>query len=262
MKQFFLAAASAALLSLLAACTAEPEIQIETWEDEAFAPLQEGLDVGYSLGASVEYVAGGVDAGVAEKMNTAIVRHLFSAEGHDIPAAAEAYRSGLMENYRDEVEESFGEHSPEEIKENAWMYNWTDSVSGEFASGCAKRHLRSYMASTSCYLGGAHGMYGITYLVFDMQTGRVVSEADLFVEGYEVKLAQLLWEHRFDGMEDLEEMDDPDEIFYAEIRPNGNFAVTEEGVEYVYNPYEIAPYVVGLVTIPVSWKELGPILRK
>lgn len=262
MKKFCLFAASAALLALMAACTGEPKLQTEKWEDEAFAPLMDSLDVGYSFGASVEYVTGGVSAAVADKMNTAIVKDLFNADGKDVAAAGEVYKNGLLGGYQAEVEEFFGEHTPEEIKETSWMYNWSNSIGGEFAKGCAKRHLLSYMVSMSDYTGGAHGMYGVNYLVFDTTTGEVVKEADLFAEGYEQKLAELLWQHRFDGMEDLDEWEDPDELFYAEIGPNGNFEVTEEGLEYVYNPYEIAPYAAGLITIPVSWKELEPILRK
>ena len=41
-----------------------------------------------------------------------------------------------------------------------------------------------------------------------------------------------------------------------------NVAFGEDGIDVVFGEYEIAPYAAGLITIPVSWKELEPILRK
>ena len=51
-------------------------------------------------------------------------------------------------------------------------------------------------------------------------------------------------------------------LFVREIEPNGNFRVSEEGVTYIYNQYEIAPYVMGAIQVTVPWNELEGIYIK
>lgn len=41
-----------------------------------------------------------------------------------------------------------------------------------------------------------------------------------------------------------------------------NFAVTTEGVEFYYNPYEVAAYVFGPTDILFTWEQLGRLADK
>ena len=43
--------------------------------------------------------------------------------------------------------------------------------------------------------------------------------------------------------------------------PNNNFAITRDGLIYYFNPYEIAPYVAGIIQVRVPYEELRLILR-
>jgi hypothetical protein len=45
-----------------------------------------------------------------------------------------------------------------------------------------------------------------------------------------------------------------------EIVATDNFYVNEEGITWTYDPYEIAPYSVGVVQITLSWDEVLPFL--
>ena len=44
--------------------------------------------------------------------------------------------------------------------------------------------------------------------------------------------------------------------------PNGNFAITEDGIFYQFNPYDIAPYAVGSTRLLVSKEVALPLLKK
>jgi hypothetical protein len=45
------------------------------------------------------------------------------------------------------------------------------------------------------------------------------------------------------------------------IEPNGNFVIAPEGMTYIYNRYEIGPYVSGIVRVTVPWEELEGLMR-
>lgn len=50
-------------------------------------------------------------------------------------------------------------------------------------------------------------------------------------------------------------------MMFGSPEPNGNFAVSEEGVTWTYNPYEIAPYSMGIIDLTVTWADLKPYLK-
>ena len=45
------------------------------------------------------------------------------------------------------------------------------------------------------------------------------------------------------------------------LGPNGLYELTKEGVTWYYQPYDIAPYYLGVISITVPWKELKPYIR-
>ena len=45
------------------------------------------------------------------------------------------------------------------------------------------------------------------------------------------------------------------------VAPNGNFCVREDGVEWLFQPYEVGPYALGIVSATLSWDELTPFLK-
>lgn len=265
MKKFVHFAAVVAALALAAACTREVKLQTETWTDQAEVPLGQGVDASFTYSASVEYVTGGVSKSVADKINGFIVAHIFDKDGgSDVAEAGARAREEAIEGYRSDVQDYFDtmRESQTDPAEHAWMFNWSSEVEGNFGTTCKERGLQTYVVSCSDYTGGAHGLFATTCYVLNLKNGALVEEKDLFVDGYGRMLSDLLYKHRMDDMDEITGETDPDDIFYAEIGPNGNFAVSQEGVTYYYAPYEIAPYVFGIITIPVPWEELKPILRR
>lgn len=43
--------------------------------------------------------------------------------------------------------------------------------------------------------------------------------------------------------------------------PNGNCGVSAEGVFWNYNPYEVASYADGIITVTVTWDDLKPYIN-
>ena len=236
---------------LLAACTHELQTRTIALEDSVQA---EGIDAGCQVACSYEYITGGISREIMDKINGAIIdRHILFEDfsgSTDVEAACKTWV--------EEVKNSYSVEGEDIDEEDAWMYNFEFNRSGSFTGACKSRHLQTYTGTDYDYTGGAHGFTGIGHDVFNMTTGEIVTEEDLFVEDYYGQVAELLAA----SLEIyLAEIDEDPEMMFSLPEPNGNFAVSEEGITWTYNPYEIAPYSMGIIDLPVSWDELKPYLK-
>ena len=100
------------------------------------------------------------------------------------------------------------------------------------------------------------GLFATVFAPIPPPTGR---ENLLDFPGYEEKLAEALTAHLREAVPDQESYDT---MFTHEIKPNGNFTVSEQGVTYIYNQYEIAPYSMGAIHVSVPWDEIRDLIRE
>ena len=118
----------------------------------------------------------------------------------------------------------------------------------------------SYYAFT----GGAHGNSHTEYFVFDTMTGKRLGLNDVFEQGFEERLNKLI-DSRYRQMKGLSPTDRLDGekgmLFENYIRFNSNFALTDKGVAFFYNQYEIAAYAYGTTKIDLPYRELAGILK-
>ena len=123
--------------------------------------------------------------------------------------------------------------------------------------------LWSYAMDVYEYNGGAHGNRYLLIQNYDLQTGDAVSEQDLFIVDYYEPLKTLLLEALIVQTDEAETKKDLCRLGYsvADVVPNENFYVTPEGITYVYNPYEIAPYAMGCIQISIPWDSIRHLLR-
>lgn len=123
--------------------------------------------------------------------------------------------------------------------------------------------ILSYELNRYSFTGGAHGMESTQYLVFDLTTGNKITEHDIFIDGFEPKLADLLKKQlMFDNGFESEEQMLTSGYFSAEnITPNGNFSLTNEGITYIYNPYEIGAYSLGQTEITIPFAKLLSVIK-
>lgn len=124
--------------------------------------------------------------------------------------------------------------------------------------GDAPEMFRNYVINFNEYHYGAiHGYYSAAGYVFDLTTGKLMTEPDVFVPDYYSPLMKLLTEHLLnDSDEDVLDM-----LLVDEVEPNGNFTFGEKGITYIYNPYAICAYAAGIVEITLPWEDLSEILR-
>ena len=133
----------------------------------------------------------------------------------------------------------------------------TGSVMGEV------KGILSYCVERYVYTGGAHGSNFRQFVNYNLQTGEQIDEEQLFAENYQEPLTQLLLQYMVEQNDEIALIQDLHEAGYNvdDIHPNDNFYLAEEGITYVFNPYDIAPYALGETEILIPWSALQNILK-
>lgn len=100
------------------------------------------------------------------------------------------------------------------------------------------------------FTGGAHGMSSITFFNFDPQTGMPMEQNDLISDQENfTKVAEAYFQ---------EEVIETDKILFEDtsfVMPE-NMGFDDQGVIFLYNPYEIGPYATGMIEFRIPYKEL------
>ena len=121
--------------------------------------------------------------------------------------------------------------------------------------------LISYAKELYVFTGGAHGLTSTTNMVFDLKTGAMLSESDIFYADAMDNLTMMLIQ-KANKMRNGDQLPKKNKDFiFDDPYPNGNFIVNYKGIEYLYNPYEIAPYSYGQIRIPLTIAEVMPMLK-
>ena len=124
--------------------------------------------------------------------------------------------------------------------------------------------LLTIEAFNYAFTGGAHGNYGTVYYNFDATTGKMIRLEDILIEAYEIPLkaiAEPIFKQNYleTGMTNYS-----DAGFYFEndvFKLTENFAITKEGLKFLYNPYEVAPYVLGQQEIIIPYVDLTELIK-
>ena len=244
MKRFL---SFAAILVLAAGCN----LRTTTYSDEQATPLGEGQTDSLLQSVSIEYPVKGAQEEVLAKIEEGILNVAFDME--ERPGTVEETALRYEDNLKDEY---FNEYEGQEG--SSGTRTWEDHVNGYF-SGRYKQFL-SYMVEVYSDRGGVHGISTMTPVVFDRKTGDIVPEEAFFADGYREPVAALLQAHLPEALENDEEA--LAAVFEPGLLgPNGLYEVTRDGVTWYYQPYDIAPYYLGVISISIPWSELKPYVR-
>lgn len=230
-----------AVLLLAAACH---PFKVASYQDDMAMPLAPDSPDSLLMSISLEYLAGG-QTPVREAVNRSVVAQAFDLEDPEtsLEECAIRYRENLIDEYLSEDKVGPG--------------TWEDRLEGSFMADW--KGYKNYTLSYFSYRGGAHGILTVSQLVFDARTGALLTEQDIFQEGYREPVTELLRSAVREALaydEELIPLVEPDLV-----EPNGNFSISAEGFTWVFQPYEIGPYALGLVSATVSHESLTPYLR-
>lgn len=123
-------------------------------------------------------------------------------------------------------------------------------------------NLINISISYAVFTGGAHPNHFVVSLLFDPHTGKtlqinnIVSNIWKFTELAEIKFRE---EYEIGKDESLNSKGFwfEDDVFTLPT----NIFVQDEGLELLYNSYEVSPYVMGPLSILIPYSQLGDLLK-
>ncbi|MCR4823799.1 MAG: RsiV family protein [Bacteroidales bacterium] len=248
MKTFRYLAAAAAALLLLAGCTGQ--MKTATVSDNGTVLRYEGSEAALNYEYEMEYITGGIDEAVMDRINNYIIRkNVFdddSMTDTDVPAACQRWADELVGSYGSGAEGREGEDG---------MFNWDSTKKGRFTTACKARKLQSYCMDEYQALGGVHGEESSFYTVFDLNTGEPVTEEAFIIDDCGPEIEELLRKKAGSGGKDAGSSVPENPVL------NGNFSVSDDGVTWHYNPYETGVQAAGVIDIFLRWDELEAFLK-
>lgn len=123
--------------------------------------------------------------------------------------------------------------------------------------------LLSLQVSRYQFTGGAHGFSSTELRVLDLKNGVRIKLSDIFQANYKTLLSKIIEQkvRAYFKIADNESLEEGG-MLVSNIEPTENFYLTDKGIGFIYNPYEIAAYSYGTVEIYMIYDELEKILNE
>ena len=206
---------------------------------------------------NVKYVKG--DDERSHAINNAIEQYLFRFDSLTMQQAVDSFATFYTKEYQKNMVPLYREDRGDETK-RAW-YEYQYEIETETKSG--KDGCLVYIIDLDMYEGGAHGIRQQLVMNFDQKTGKRITYDDLFVQGYQHTLRELLLEElkKQTDTNSLDELHEQDYLLTMDIYAPQNFILGDDEITFIYNPYEIAPYAKGNTELTLSYSELEKILK-
>lgn len=135
---------------------------------------------------------------------------------------------------------------------------------GEVEVDSFSNSLICMIASTSYYTGGAHGGYSTYFINIDPSTGKKITLKDKLKPGFEEALRQVA-ENLFNETYAPADSTSEDEFIFefpeGMFTLNNNYGFTRDGLKFIYNIYEIAPYAAGSQEIVIPYRHIRDWLK-
>lgn len=143
---------------------------------------------------------------------------------------------------------------------NQWNENKDLQVNYDILSDVSVSYLDEKIISISSfdysYTGGAHGIYGVFPKIYSIETGRDIgkSASDLVYNIKDRTLVEIMKKKL------LENLKEGDYFKFNDIELSNTFDITPNGVKFIWQIYDIAPYSVGMIEINFTFNELKPFI--
>lgn len=209
------------------------------------------------IALNVKYVKG--DDERAKTVNNAIEQRLFMMDSLTMQQAVDSFANLYTSDYRKNMAPLYREDKDDETK-RAW-YEYKYEVTTETKAG--KDGCMVYIINLDMYEGGAHGINQQLVMNFDAKTGRQLKYDDIFVQGHEFRLREMLLDElkKQTDTNTLDELHAKDYLLTMDIYAPQNFILGDDEVTFIYNPYEIAPYAKGNTELTLSYSKLKDIMK-
>ncbi len=216
-----------------------------------------------SIDISIEFPLSYQNEEVLQKISNHIFVNLFGKKAENITP------DSLLKMYVAELKAEYLDYNREFVSKikpgNKVAFD--NFVIIEGFSLLSDEHIYAYGISREIDLGGIYPAKTIFYFNFNLKNGNIITENDIFIEGYEQELTKLIRQKIIElskteaEIPEIDSFKDTEYILEA-IKPNGNFYINDEGICYLFNPYEIAPvYYMQGAEICLLYPEIKHLLK-
>ena len=196
---------------------------------------------------------------VLDSIRSTIIAHLFGKEfiNHQNDSILIHFASELSQEYIDNNAPLLNH------LDSGSVYSFNNEHSVEGFALLTDENIFTYGIDRNVYMGGAHNLETRNYYNFNLKTGKVIREEDIFTTNYTSELTKIIKQRIVEESDDINSLYELDEsVFWTDsIKPNGNFYITDESINYVFNPYEIAPYAYGDTEVSLPFSYIKKLLK-
>lgn len=168
--------------------------------------------------------------------------------------------TSIVDSYNDAFRDSTSYDQIKYMNEAPQVYIWQSQQIRQVVYD--RNDLMTVEFFTYSYTGGAHGNYEYVYNNFDLKTGDSFSWDDAFKAGYQNQLIILITQalRKKYHLKPEQTLADAG-MLVNEVPQPASFFVSDYGLGMLYNPYDIAPYVYGTITLFIPWSDLKGIIN-
>ena len=145
--------------------------------------------------------------------------------------------------------------------QHASSYNCSYIMKTRTCNGA--KNILNYIATIQSYTGGAHEIKQTIARNFDVKTGKMLFLDDLFIEGYETQLTEMLVakmakEFKVKNLEGLQEKG----VFVdGQTYLTDNFIYGDDDITFIYCEDEIAPHEVGEIRVELDIDDVKRLMK-
>ncbi len=172
----------------------------------------------------------------------------------DAATLMQAHRDSFFALYRDVFKDEKPSATNEYFAMNFASLTSTDVVYNE-------KNILSLAVSNYDFEGGAHGSHGTSLVSYNLTEKKVITLNDIFASDYKPILNKAL-ETSLRKKFKLAPKDSLSNILFDnKIEATDNFCITQKGILFMYNPYEIASYAAGEIDLYIPFAEIKQVLN-
>lgn len=250
------------LFAIVCSCSAKPETTAEKDIQSITAYKEIKVDTTMSLFASYEKpdchlkLNFEVPTKATSKNTLEIVKTMIAsltqdgayANGsNDLDAMVRNYTKSYIRNYLEEGNDAITNFGNDMRAAETWM-SYEEQCEGKALYN--DNGIFSYSVRTYTYTGGAHGNSNNCVASIDLQTRSNISLETLFNAAALEEVRLMIVDCLNDNYQLLDEEFDVTENFY----------LSDKGVTFVYDPFEIAAYSYGEIAVTLGWERLRTLI--
>ena len=200
---------------------------------------------------------------ISKKLDKTLASMIFEDEENSLDKAAQDFCRNRKEEFILYINELINDDGDNISDFSGFFYNFFYGITADVESGL--NGYINYTVTQEVYEGGAHPNSYKSTIIFNPIDGNTVTLDDILKPGYKEALTallttKLLEEYNAKTIKEAQEIG----LFINEtgVPIPSNYTFDNNGIVFIYNTYEIAPYVFGAIHLTLTYDELKDLLKK